>query len=89
MLKDDRKESSNQPCQDRSLFIQDLILSTLAAGFELNVDGDLTVALSSIELSRDNLLTDRPPKNDLATTNDHNNGSRGNLFIYAVELFIS
>ena len=80
MLKDDRKESNSQTCQDRSLFIQDLILSTLAVDFELNVDRDLTTALSKIELSRDTSPTERSTKNDPATTNDQNNGSRGKQF---------
>lgn len=66
MLKDDRKESNSKSCQDRSLFIQDLILSTLAAGFELDIDRDLTTPLSSVELSRDILTADRPVKNDVA-----------------------
>jgi len=66
VLKDDRKESNSKSCQDRSLFIQDLILSTLAAGFELDIDRDLTTPLSSVELSRDILTADRPVKNDVA-----------------------
>jgi hypothetical protein len=68
VLKDDRKESNSKSCQDRSLFIQDLILSTLAAGFELDIDRDLTTPLSSVELSRDILTTDRPVKNDVTVS---------------------
>ncbi|KAI9563992.1 potassium channel modulatory factor-like protein [Daphnia sinensis] len=68
VLKDDRKESNSKTCQDRSLFIQDLILSTLAAGFELDIDRDLTTPLSNVDLSRDVLPTDPPPKNDLTST---------------------
>jgi hypothetical protein len=68
VLKDDRKESNSKSCQDRSLFIQDLILSTLASGFELDIDRDLTTPLSSVELSRDILTTDRPEKNDVAVS---------------------
>ena len=68
MLQDDRKESNSKSCQDRSLFIQDLILSTLAAGFELDIDRDVTTPLCSVELSRDILTTDRPVKNDVAVS---------------------
>nr|CAH0104100.1 unnamed protein product [Daphnia galeata] len=72
VLKDDRKESNSKSCQDRSLFIQDLILSTLAAGFELDIDRDLTTPLSSVELSRDILTTDRPVKNDVTVSRGNN-----------------
>lgn len=68
MLKDDRKESTSKTCQDRSLFIQDLILSTLAAGFELDIDRDLATPLSNVGLSRDVMPIDCPAKNDLTST---------------------
>lgn len=47
----ERRESSSQTCQDRSLFIQDLILSTLIAGFELDVERDLIASTASVDLN--------------------------------------
>lgn len=45
MLKES-KESNSQACQDRGLFIQDLILATLALGFDVDVERDLASAFA-------------------------------------------
>lgn len=46
------KESNSRACQDRSLFIQDLILATLALGFDVDVERDLSAP--GVDCNREN-----------------------------------
>lgn len=68
----ERRESNTQNSQDRSLFIQDLILSTLASGFDFDADRDLTSPLSNLHLSRNSSPSDLPPKKSPSTDRSQN-----------------
>ena len=59
MLKES-KESNSQACQDRGLFIQDLILATLALGFDVDVERDLS---PSVDCNRENSPPNHVSKN--------------------------
>jgi len=55
------KESNSHTCQDRSLFIQDLILSTLAMGF--SIDSDLSSPTTNSDFNRENSPPNDVPNN--------------------------